>query len=64
MWIQENSQTFKNHKHRARYVFWVHSHVRGTKCGFSSIDLHTQYAFELTIPHILGLVIEMNNTEE
>ena len=61
MWISNNSKTMS--KGNGTYCAWIHSHVRGNQCFFSSVDLHTQYAFELTVPHILGLVIELNASE-
>ena len=27
-------------------VSWIHTHVASAPCGFSSIDMHTQYAYE------------------
>ena len=41
-------------------MFWIHSHVRGCPCGLSSIDVHTQYAYQLEYPQILSLVVELN----
>ena len=45
-------------------VLWIHTHVRGSLCGFSSVDVHTQYAYRLMSSNILGLVIELNNSGE
>ena len=42
-------------------VLWVHCHVKGAPCGFSSVDIHTQYLLEYNIPSIKGLVIEMDS---
>ena len=38
---------------------WIHSHVRGSECGFSSIDNHTQHSFSKLHKGVLGLVIEI-----
>ena len=39
---------------------WVHCHVNGAPCGFSSIDVHTQLTLQKLFPSIKGLVVEMN----
>ena len=41
-------------------VSWIHSHVRGVPCCFSSIDMHTQYAYERVHPGIFGTVFQIN----
>ena len=41
-------------------VTWIHSHVRGVPCCFSSIDMHTQYAYERVHPGIFGTVFQIN----
>ena len=38
---------------------WIHSHVQGVKCNFSSVDLHTQHTFAKVYKNILGLVVEL-----
>ena len=43
-------------------ALWIHSHVRGTLCGFSSVDVHTQFAYRLISPNILGLVVQLDNS--
>ena len=40
-------------------IMWIHSHVRGSECCFSSIDNHTQYAYSKYHSGVLGLVIEI-----
>ena len=46
-------------------IAWVHTHVKGTPCGFSSIDVHNQYILEKTInSDIVGIVIELSETTE
>ena len=42
-------------------IAWIHSHVRGAKCNFSSIDNHTQYAYSKVHKGVLGLVIEIQS---
>ena len=60
IWISENSLCYKKYGNLARYTLWIHSHVQGTKCGFSSIDIHCQYAYERLFQDILGCVFEIN----
>ena len=48
---------------KAIVALWLHSHVAGNECGFSSVDLHTQSAFELIIPNIIGGVVEIKNNK-
>jgi hypothetical protein len=40
-------------------IAWIHSHVRGAECSFSSIDNHTQHAYSKLHSGVLGLVIEI-----
>ena len=42
---------------------WIHSHVEGNKCGFSSTDIQTQFAYEQMVPNILGCVFEVGKTK-
>ena len=44
-------------------VAWIHTHVSNVKCGFSSIDSHTQYTYSKIHDEVLGLVIEVNNNK-
>ena len=41
-------------------VSWIHSHVRGNRCGFSSVDVHTQLSMNFLFPKITGIVIEID----
>ena len=53
-------QTFKDERGKKPYLMaWIHSHVRGAECCFSSIDNHTQYAYSKVHNGVLGLVIEI-----
>ena len=40
-------------------IAWIHSHVRGMECSFSSIDNHTQHSYAKLHKGVLGLVIEI-----
>ena len=54
-WISNHSTMQGTH-----IACWVHSHVEGAECGFSSIDLHTQFAYSRLYPDLLGLVYEID----
>ena len=60
IWIQDNSNTFQRYQKEATYLIWIHSHVQGNECGFSSIDIHSQYAYEQLVSHMIGCVVEIN----
>ena len=42
-----------------RVIAWIHSHVKGAPCGFSTIHVHTQYEHMLNYPNIVGIVVEI-----
>ena len=46
-----------------KILSWVHSHVRGAPLGFSSIDVHTQFAYGQMFKEMFGLVIEFHSKE-
>ena len=54
-WIVDQTQ-----KEGYVLVSWIHSHVGGTLCGFSSVDMHTQYRWEQAFPAVLGTVLQIN----
>jgi hypothetical protein len=60
-WMLQQSRTAIANPETTVIVSWIHSHVRGTKCGFSSIDVHTQYGYSLSFPNLLGLVVEIQD---
>ena len=43
---------------------WVHTHVGDNGSDFSSLDNHMQYSLQKVFPHILGLVIKVNDNFE
>ena len=61
IWITENSQVLKSNG--GTYAAWIHSHVSGNTCFFSSIDLHTQFVFEQFSSDVLGCVVELGETK-
>ena len=54
-WIVDQTQ-----KEGYVLVSWIHSHVGGTLCGFSSVDMHSQYQWEQSFPAVLGTVLQIN----
>ena len=44
-----------------KIVSWIHSHVRGNQCFFSSVDVHTQLSMNFLFPQITGIVVEIGN---
>ena len=58
-WIFHQSDIAKS-DNNPKIMAWIHSHVRGSECGFSSIDVHTQYAFSRIYNGILGMVVEID----
>ncbi len=58
-WLTSFSEPFKKYGDNFSVIAWVHSHVRGSPCGFSSIDVHTQYSLQRIFDNILGLVYEI-----
>ncbi len=61
-WAISQSETAKKYGTRTKIVAWIHSHVRGNTCFFSSLDIHSQYALSLEatgFPGILGQVVEI-----
>ena len=59
MWIAEHSESFTSQRNPS-IVAWIHTHVNGNECFFSSIDVHTQFAYEKIFPDVLGCVVELH----
>ncbi|XP_076799470.1 uncharacterized protein LOC143444200 [Clavelina lepadiformis] len=60
VWIAEQSQTAKIHRSKTTVILWIHSHVQGSTCGYTSIDVHTQFRYSRVMyPGIIGQVIEI-----
>ncbi len=62
LWMRHQSPAGQLHQDNFRIIAWVHSHVRGALCGFSSVDVHTQYMYNRLCQGwtIYGLVYEIN----
>ena len=43
-----------------KIIGWVHSHVRGIRCFFSSLDVHNQYLSQRLDSNHLGLVVQIH----
>ena len=50
----------EDRKEKPCLISWIHSHVGGSECCFSSIDNHTQHAYQKVHKGVLGLVVEIN----
>ena len=57
VWLYQKSKFPKN----TQLIAWIHSHVRGALCGFSSIDVHTQYGYSRLFEGTIGVVVEIND---
>ena len=61
-WAFRNFLTVRN---KQPYLLaWIHSHVGGVPCNFSSVDLHTQHSYSKIHEGILGMVLEINNSSQ
>ena len=40
---------------------WVHTHTRGVPCFFSSLDVHTQFNYQLSCREFIGIVCELTD---
>ena len=65
-WIFKNSPALANHGSKLCMVAWIHSHVRGNGCFFSSVDVHTHYQFSqsLGLEGFLGMVFQITETNK
>ena len=57
MWAFDKFQV--DRKEKPCLISWIHSHVGGSECCFSSIDNHTQYSYQKVHKGVLGLVVEI-----
>ena len=62
-WITHDSPMKSKYDSNLSIVGWVHSHVLGWKCNFSSIDVHTQFTVSKTYPDIFGMVLELDRND-
>lgn len=59
-WILNNSPMKEKYGSKLSIVAWVHSHVLGVPCSFSTTDVHSQFTWSKIYPDILGLVFELD----
>jgi hypothetical protein len=59
--MEKIAPTIETCSRRFVVISWVHTHVRGVKLGFSSIDVHAQYAWSQMFPRAFGLVFELDS---
>ena len=55
LWMHGNINTGRP----LSFIAWIHSHVAGMHCCFSSIDVHTQYSHQLLYPGSFGIVVQI-----
>ena len=60
MWIFQESPAHDKLKDDLVLISWMHTHVQGAPCGFSAIDMHTQFSYGMIYPGILGTVFEID----
>ena len=60
-WMLNKSNTYLENGN-VTVVGWIHSHVQGVHAGFSSIDVHTQWAYEKEYKNVFGLIIEFGKS--
>ena len=51
----------KDRKEKPCLISWIHSHVGGSECCFSSIDNHIQHTHQKYHKGVLGLVVEIKH---
>ena len=56
-WALTFSKTATEYGERVKFLAWVHTHVQGCLVGFSSVDLHSQFALEQTFGNVVGIVM-------
>ena len=60
IWLQE-----QNLIPTKELLAWVHTHVQGTSCCFSSVDCHNQFALQKHYsPEVVGIVCELKPDKE
>ena len=59
-WIFKNL-IYSEERGRPYLMSWIHSHVRGNECQFSSIDVHTQFSMDRLYDGITGIVIKISS---
>ena len=59
-WMFTRSETAQSGK-AVKLISWIHSHVRGASCQFSSIDVHSQFSMSRLYDGITGIVIKISS---
>ena len=60
-WITNKSDTYSEYGN-VTIIAWIHSHVQCHYTGFSSVDVHKQWALEKNFKNVFGLVIEFGTS--
>ena len=58
VWLM-NSTAQEEYQERFSLLAWVHTHVRGTGCFFSSVDCHNQHLLKSVFPDVVGIVFSL-----
>ena len=62
-WIFKNL-IYSEERGRPYLMSWIHSHVGGAECFFSSVDVHTQHTLAKFHEAVIGMVIQLNENDE
>ena len=62
-WILKNF-IYSEERGRPYLMSWIHSHVGGAECFFSSVDVHTQHTLAKFHEAVIGMVIQLNENDE
>ena len=47
----------------SKVIGWLHTHTNGTRCMFSSVDVHSQFLFQSSLPDAIGIVLQMDSEQ-
>ena len=62
-WIFKNL-IYSEERGRPYLMSWIHSHVGGAECFFSSVDVHTQHTLAKFHEAVIGMVIQLNENDK
>ena len=62
-WIFKNL-IYSEERGRPYLMSWIHSHVGGVECCFSSVDVHTQHTLAKFHEAVIGMVIQLNENDK
>ena len=62
-WIFKNL-IYSEERGRPYLMSWIHSHVGGAECFFSSVDVHTQHTLAKFHEAVIGMVIQLDENDK